>query len=92
LVEEFGRGVEVVVCSGVGAANDHDCVAGGVGGVVDAVVVDGRLEEVRVGFEPVVALEMVAVCVARYRDGLPFGDVEGRGEHSVDILCPSHQN
>lgn len=46
LVEEFGRGVEVVVCSGVGTADDHDCVAGGVGGVVDAVVVDGGLEEV----------------------------------------------
>jgi hypothetical protein len=30
LVEEFGRGVEVVVCSGVRAANDHDGVAGGV--------------------------------------------------------------
>lgn len=30
LVEEFGRGVEVVVCSRVGAADDHDGVAGGV--------------------------------------------------------------
>jgi hypothetical protein len=55
LVEEFGRGVEVIVCSGVGAADDHDGIAGGGGGVVDAVVVDGGLEEVRIGFEPVVA-------------------------------------
>lgn len=55
LVEEFGCGVEVVVCSRVGAADDHDGVAGGVGGVVDAVVVDGGLEEMGVGFEPVVA-------------------------------------
>ena len=46
MVEEFGRGVEVVVCTSVGAADDHDGVAGGGGGVVDAVVVDGGLEEV----------------------------------------------
>lgn len=48
LVEEFGRGVDVIVGSGVGAAHDHDGVAGGGGGVVDAVVVDGGLEEVGV--------------------------------------------
>ena len=43
----------MVVCTSVGAADDHDGVAGGGGGVVDAVVINGRLEEVRVGFEPV---------------------------------------
>lgn len=30
LVEEFWRGVEVVICSRVGSADDHDGVAGGV--------------------------------------------------------------
>lgn len=46
LVEEFGGGVEVVVCAGVGAAYDHD----GHGVVVDQVVVDGGFEEVGVLF------------------------------------------
>lgn len=55
LVEEFGRRVDVVVCSGVRAADDHDGVAAGCGRVIDAVVVDGGLEEVRVVFEPVVS-------------------------------------
>lgn len=42
LVEEFGSGVDVVVCSCVGAADDHD----GQGIRVDAVVVDWGFEEV----------------------------------------------
>lgn len=52
LVEEFGGGVDVVVCAGVGAADYHYCVAGSArgGGVVDAVVVNRGLEEVGVGF------------------------------------------
>ena len=52
LVEEFGGRVDVVVCSCVGAADYHDCVAGGAGGggVVDAVVVDWGAEEVGVCF------------------------------------------
>lgn len=51
LVEELRRGINVVVCAGIGAADYHDRVAGGGGGggVVDAVVVDGRLEKVGVG-------------------------------------------
>lgn len=48
LVEEFGRRVDVVVCSCVGAAYDHD----GHGIVVDAVVVDRRFEEVGILAEP----------------------------------------
>jgi len=54
LVEEFGGAVDVVVGAGVGAADYHYCVAGGSrgGGVVDAVVVYRRLEEVRISFEP----------------------------------------
>lgn len=48
LVEEFGRGVDVVVCSSVGAAYDHD----GHGIVVDAVVVDRRFEEMGILAEP----------------------------------------
>lgn len=52
LIEEFWGGVYVVVCSGVGAADDHYGVAGCAGGgrVVDTVVVDGGLEEVGVFF------------------------------------------
>ena len=52
LVEEFGGGVDVVVCSRVGAADYHHRVAGGAGGggVVDAVVVDWGAKEVGVGF------------------------------------------
>lgn len=52
LVEEFGGCVDVVVCSGVRAADYHYGVAGcgGGGGVVDAVVVYGWLEEVGVFF------------------------------------------
>lgn len=44
----------MVVCSGIGAADDHYRVAGcgGGGGMVDAVVVDRWLEEVGVGFKP----------------------------------------
>lgn len=54
MVEELWGGVDVVVCSCVGSANDHDGVAGcgRGGGVVDAVVVDGWLEKVGVGVEP----------------------------------------
>lgn len=50
LVEEFGGLVDVEVCAGVGAADDHD----GEVIVVDAVVVDGGLEKVGVFLEPVV--------------------------------------
>lgn len=54
LVEEFGGAVDVVVGAGVGAADYHYSIAGGSrgGGVVDAVIVDGRLEEMGVSFEP----------------------------------------
>ena len=55
LVEEFGRGVDVEVCSGVGPANYHDGIAGreARGGVVYAVIIHGGLEQMRVFFEPV---------------------------------------
>jgi hypothetical protein len=46
LVEEFGSAVDVVVCAGVGAADDHD----GQGIVVDQVVVDWGFEEVGICF------------------------------------------
>ena len=49
LVEPFGGGIDVVVCAGVGAADDHD----GYVVVVDAVVIYGGFEEVGVFFEPV---------------------------------------
>lgn len=53
LEEEFGGGVYVEVGAGVGAADDHYCHAD-LGGLVDTIVVYGRLEEVGVFFEPVV--------------------------------------
>jgi len=55
LVEEFGRRVDVVVGSGVGPADYHDGVAGreARGGVVYAVIIHGRLEKMRIFFEPV---------------------------------------
>lgn len=53
LIEEFRGGVDVVVCSCVGSADDHDGVSGGSGWMVDAVVVDGGLEKMGIGFEPV---------------------------------------
>lgn len=55
LIEEFGGCVNVVVGTGIGAADYHYCVAGSSrgGGVVDAVVVDRGLEDVGVSFEPV---------------------------------------
>lgn len=49
LVEPLGRGVDVVVCAGVGSADDHD---GEVGRGVDAVIVYGGLEEVFVLGDP----------------------------------------
>lgn len=54
LVKEFRRWVDVVVCSRVRAPDHHYGVAWGVarGGVVHAVVVYWRLEEVGVLFEP----------------------------------------
>jgi hypothetical protein len=48
LVEPFGGFVDVVVCAGVGAADDHD----GDGVVVDAVVVYGGLQHVGVFGDP----------------------------------------
>lgn len=48
LVEELGSFVDVIVGAGVGAAHDHD----GLRIRVDAVVVDGWLEEVRVLGQP----------------------------------------
>lgn len=56
LVEEFRSRVDVVVCAGVGSADDHHGISlcGGGGWVVDAVVVNGWLEEVSVFGEPVV--------------------------------------
>jgi thiazole synthase ThiGH ThiG subunit len=45
LVEPFGGAVDVVIGAGVGAANEHDSY---VRGGVDAVVVNGGLEEVGV--------------------------------------------
>ena len=54
LVEELRRRVDVVVCPRVGAADNHHGQAGRrwLGWVVDAVVVDGWLEQVRVVFQP----------------------------------------
>lgn len=49
LVEPFRGLVDVVVCAGVGTADDHD---GEAVGVVDAVVVYGGLEHVGVFFDP----------------------------------------
>lgn len=56
LVKELGRRVDVVICARVGPADDHNGVpfCGGGGGVVDAIVVDGGLEEVGIFFKPVV--------------------------------------
>lgn len=50
LVKELWGAVDMVVCSGIRAANNHNSQAGGRGGrwMVNAVVVDGRLEQVRV--------------------------------------------
>lgn len=61
LVEEFRSRVDVVVCAGVGSADDHHGVSlcGGGGWVVDAVVVNGGLEEVSVFGEPVVLCKRV---------------------------------
>lgn len=54
LIEELGSGVDVVVCSSIGAANDHDSQAtrGGGGWVIDAVIVDWGLQKVRVVLQP----------------------------------------
>lgn len=49
LIEPFGGLIDVVVCAGVGAANDHD----GDGIIVNAIVVHGRLEHVGVFRNPV---------------------------------------
>lgn len=65
LIEELRGGVNVVVCSRVGAADNHDGVAGcGRGGrVVDAVVIYWRLKEMRIGFEPVTPYSLVSTCM-----------------------------
>lgn len=54
LVEEFGCFVDVVICSRVGATDNHDCQSRSFGrvGMVDAIVVYWWLEEVRVLLEP----------------------------------------
>jgi len=54
LVEEFGCGVDVVVCSRVGPTNYHNGIAGreARGGVVYAIIIHGGLEKMRVFFEP----------------------------------------
>lgn len=75
LVEELWGRVDVVVSARVGAAYDHDGVAlccGG-GGVVDAVVVDGGLEEMGVLFEPVnrsllAKIEWNSACIVVVRE------------------------
>lgn len=55
LIEELGGGVDMVVSAGIGTTNDHDCqtTCGRGGRVIDAVVVDGRLEEMGIFLEPV---------------------------------------
>lgn len=65
LVEEFGGRVDVVVCASVRAANDHYGVAlrGGGGRVIDAVVVDGGLEEVGVFGEPAGAVNFSGLVI-----------------------------
>ena len=77
LVEPFGGLVDVVVCSGVGAADDLGGLAMGLGNskgerchdcdilVVDAVVVDWRFEEVGVLFEPslVISKSSLGECI-----------------------------
>ena len=54
LIEELWSCIDVVVCSRIGPADDHNgqTPSGRGGGVVDAVVIDRRLEEVGVVFEP----------------------------------------
>lgn len=54
LVEEFGRLVDVVVGSCIGAAEDHYGQAGGLRrrGMIHAVVVNGWLKEVFVLLDP----------------------------------------
>lgn len=72
LVEELRSGIDVVVCPGVGASDDHDCVAIGCGGggVIDTVVIDGRLKEMGVLLEPRAKgqydeLSKVALCISQ---------------------------
>lgn len=54
LVEKLWGGIDVVICPGVGASNNHHGVALGCGGggVVDTVVIDGRLKQMSILLEP----------------------------------------
>lgn len=54
LVEELGGLVDVIIRTGIRAADDHDRQAGCFGrrGVIDAVVVDRRLQQVLVLLKP----------------------------------------
>lgn len=79
LIEEFGRGVDVVVGARVGPADDHDGIPGGGARVVDAVVVDGRLEEVSVCFEPVCSHVSGIMGGKRVRGGATIWGCSGRG-------------
>lgn len=65
LVEELWCCVDVVIRSSIGPADDHNgqTPSGRGGGVVDAVVIDRRLEKVGVVFEPV--KQCVKFCTER---------------------------
>lgn len=66
----------MVVCSSIWAANNHHCQAGsrGRGGMVNAIVVDGWLQQVGVVLQPVVSVSMYDRCDGKARTvSRPFG-------------------
>ena len=74
LVEPFGGLVDVVICAGVGTADDHD----GDGIIVNTVVVDGRLEHVGVFRNPGGWGVSKSWRGWGQNDAVPFGDVYWR--------------
>jgi len=55
LVEQFFGFVVVVILSRVGPGDDHDDVIAGIG--VDALIADGRFEQVAVFVDPLIEVE-----------------------------------
>lgn len=82
LVKEFGGGVDVVVGSRIRSSDDHDGqpARGWIGRMVDAVVVDGRLQEMRVIFEP--GIGSVSRRTGFCSLDVPFRQVQRSAGHS----------
>lgn len=80
LVEEFRCVVDMIICAGVGPSYNHhsDPRSAGRRWVIDAVIVDGRLQKMRMLLQPVHPISTCYELKGSYMPAYHFGRFNGK--------------